>query len=173
MMAWMGLLLWALTAPIAFPQEDAPDRAAPDLKGVYVVTYRAPGHVIKSTPDVFHSAAADVRKALTAGGVVLVEDKERGFIENESKMSLESMTKLAREAGAEFLLFVTVDRPTTKWIKLTLQSYDLNAKLLWEEPVDSGMSGMSGASGYKKCFENLDKKLPKRIGGPGLPVSAP
>ena len=38
--------------------------------------------------------------------------------------------------------------------------------------MDSGMSAMSGGTGYKKCFEKLEKVLSKRIGGPGLPANA-
>jgi hypothetical protein len=126
---------------------------------------------MSSSPEVFHSSMADVRKLLAADGVIVVADPERGNIESESQMSVESMTTLAREAGATALLQVTVDRPTTKWIKLILRSYDLSEKLLWEEKVDGGMGGMSGAGGYKKCFEKLGKVLATRVGGPGLPVS--
>ena len=167
-----GLLAMLLVVPLAFAQEQAVDRTPASVKSIYVIAFRTPAHVRTSSPEVFHTAAADVRKILTDGKVRIVEDKERGFIENESQMSVAGMVKLAGEAGAGSLLFVTVDRPTSKWIKLVLQAYDLDAKLLWEEIVDSGMSEMSGASGYKKCFEKLKKKLPERIGGPGLPVSA-
>lgn len=172
-MLWHGILVLAFLAPFATTGQEVIKQNTADPKGVYVITFRSPAHVRSSSPEVFHSAAADVRKLLTDRNVLLVEDKERGFIENESQMSVESMTMLAREAGAGSLLFVTVDRPTTKWIKLVFKAYDLDGKQLWEETIDSGMSGMSGASGYKKCFEKLNKKLPERIGGPGLPVSAP
>jgi hypothetical protein len=167
-----GILVILFAVPFVLAQEKAVDGTAASAKGVYVVAFRTPAHVRTSSPEVFHTASAEVRKILTDGKVRIVEDKERGFIENESQMSVASMAKLAGEAGAGSLLFVTVDRPTSKWIKLVLQAYDLDAKLLWEEIIDSGMSAMSGASGYKKCFEKLKKKLPARIGGPGLPVSA-
>jgi len=167
-----GILVMLLAVPFVLAEEKAVDGTDASAKGVYVVAFRTPAHVRTSSPEVFHTAAADVRKLLTDAKVWIAEDKERGFIENESQMSVASMTKLALEAGAGSLLFITVDRPTSKWIKLVLQAYDLDAKLLWEEIVDSGMSAMSGASGYKKCFEKLKKKLPARIGGPGLPVSA-
>jgi hypothetical protein len=166
------LLTILLAVPPVFDQEQAVDGSTAGAKGVYMIAFRTPAHVLTSSPEVFHTAAADVRKILADGNVLIIEDKERGFIENESQMSVESMTKLASEAGAGSLLFVTVDRPSTKWIKLVLQAYDLDAKLLWAETVDSGMSAMSGASGYKKCFEKLNKRLPARIGGPGLPVGA-
>jgi hypothetical protein len=165
-----GILLLLFTVPFAFAQEAAITSTAPEAADVYVITFRTPSHVRSSSPEVFHSAAADVRKMLIDGRVSLVEDAERGFIENESQMSVESMIRLAKEAGAGSLLFVTVDRPTSRWIKLILRSYDLEAKLLWEEMVDSGMSAMNGSAGYKKCFEKLKKALTARIGGPGLPV---
>lgn len=160
-LAAFNVFTWAWT-------EDSTSRAMP---GVYIVTYRTPAHVRSSSPEVFHSVAADIRKALADKGVRIVQDRERGFIENESKMSVESMTMLAKEAGAGSLLFVTVDRPMTKWIKLVLQVYSLDGKKLWEDKVDSGMSAMSGNSGYRKCLEKLYDVLAKRIGTPGLPVS--
>lgn len=172
MMIWRTILALFSAVPFLFAQEAAVGGTAPKAKGVYIITFRTPAHVRTSSPDVFHNAAADVRKILTDDKVVIVEDKVRGFIENESQMSIESMTQLAKDAGASSLLFVTVDRPTSKWIKLILRAFDLDGKPLWEEVVDSGMSAMSGGSGYKKCFERLRKKLPARIGGPGLPMSA-
>lgn len=168
----IGILALLFSVPSVLSQERTLDAIDAAARGVYVVAFRTPAHVRSSSPEVFHSAASDVRKILTEAKVPIVEDTERGFIENESQMSVESMTKLAGEAGAGSLLLVTVDRPSTKWIKLVLQAYDLDGKLLWEETVDSGMRAMSGASGYKTCFEKLNKKLPVRIGGPGLPVSA-
>ncbi len=149
------------------------EQASTTNGGVYLIAYRTPGHVRASSPDVFHSAVADVRKMLQEKGVVLAVDPERGSIENESQMSVESMTALAKDVKAESLLFLTVDRPTSKWIKLTFKSYDLTGKLLWEENVDSGMSPMTGGAGYKKCFEKLAKILPQRVGGPGLPIAKP
>jgi hypothetical protein len=168
----IGFFAWFIALSFAFAQEPITGPAAPESQGVYVIAFRTPAHVRSSSPEVFHSAAADIRKALTDKGVPLVQDKERGFIENESQMSVASMATLAKESGAGSLLFITVDRPTSKWIKLILRAYGLDGNQLWEDSVDSGMSAMSGASGYKKCFEKLNKVLTKRIGGPGLPVDA-
>jgi hypothetical protein len=171
-MPGIGIWIWFIALSCAFAQESMTDSAVPAPKGVYVIAFRTPAHVRSSSPEVFHSAAADIRKILTDKGVPLVQDKERGFIENESLMSIESMTLLAKESGAGFLLLITIDRPTSKWIKLIMRAYDIDGNQLWEESIDSGMSAMSGSSGYKKCFEKLNKVLPKRIGGPGLPIDA-
>ncbi len=162
------LLAFAVFCTPAWVQPE--NAQEPPVQGVYIITYRSPAHVRSSSPEVFHSAAADIRKTLSDQGVRIVQDRERGFIENESKMSIGNMAMLARESGAGSLLFITVDRPTTKWIKLVLRAYDLDGNLIWEESVDSGMSAMSGGSGYRKCFEKLEKVIAKRIGGPGLPA---
>ena len=165
------VVLALIASSFVLAQESASPVAAKKIEGVYVIGYRTPGHTRASSPEVFHSAMADVRKFLTEHKVKVLTDAERGFVENESQMSVENMTKLAKEAGAASLLLVTVDRPASKWIKLTLEAYDLNGIRLWQENLDSGMSPMNGTAGYKKCFEKLGKTLPVRIGGPGLPVS--
>jgi hypothetical protein len=165
-------ILWIVAVFCAVSLGETGNAQEPAVRGVYIIAYRSPAHVRSSSPEVFHTAASDIRKALSDKGVRIVEDPERGFIENESKMSIESMSLLAKESGAGSLLFVTVDRPTTKWIKLVLRAYDLDGNLLWEDSMDSGMSAMSGGTGYKKCFEKLEKVLSKRIGGPGMPANA-
>lgn len=160
----------ALAATIALPMAYGQTRATPT--GVYVIAFRTPAHVRNSSGEVFHQAAADTRQLLTKYGVKVIEDPERRFIENESRMSVASMTTLAREAGAASLLWVEVDRPFTQWIEITLHAYDLQGTLLWGEKAGSGMGGISGGSGYRKCFEKLEKIIGARAGGPGLPVDS-
>ena len=84
-------------------------------------------------------------------------------------MSVDSMLNIARQLGASTLLFVTVDRPLTKWIKVTVESYDADGKKLWSEESSDG-GGMSGKGGYTKTLGRIREKLSKRLGGPGLPV---
>ncbi|HET7216869.1 MAG TPA: hypothetical protein VFJ02_02440 [Vicinamibacterales bacterium] len=158
----------ALVATVVVPVAHA--QAADAATGVYVVTFRTSAHVRTSSGEVFHNAAADTRRLLAECGVTIVADPERGFIENESRMSVASMTRLAREAGATSLLLVIVDRPFTEWIKITLQAYDLDGTLLWEDKAGSGMGGVTGSHGYRKCFEKLEKIIGERAGGPGLPA---
>ena len=95
-----GILAVLLAMPFVFAAEGVGGDTTARAGGVYIVAFRTPAHVRSSSPDVFHSAAADVRKMLEDGNVSIVRDAERGFIENESQMSVESMIKLAREAGA-------------------------------------------------------------------------
>jgi hypothetical protein len=136
---------------------------------VYVVVFRTPAHVRNSKPEVFHGFAQDLWSFLKEKDVPLKVDPERGTIESESPMSVESMLNIAKQVGASTLLFVTVDRPMTKWIKVTVKSYGLDGQLQWsEEASDAG--SLTGKGGYKKTLERIETGLSKRLGGPGLPV---
>jgi hypothetical protein len=136
---------------------------------VYIVVFRTPAHVRSSKPEVFHGFAQDLWSFLKEKNVPLKIDPERGTIESESAMSVESMLNITKQVGASSLLFVTVDRPLTKWIKVTLRSYGLDGQILWSEEASDGGS-MSGKSGYKKTLERIETGLSKRLGGPGLPI---
>ena len=150
----------------------AQDKPAPLTAngGVYLVVFRTPAHVRSSSPQVFHGFAQDLWDFLKTKNVPLKVDPERGTIETESPMSVDSMLNIAGQVGASSLLFITVDRPITKWIKVTVQSYGLDRKLQWSEEASDGGS-MSGKGGYKKTLERLETSLTKRFGGPGLPTS--
>lgn len=149
--------------------QDKPVPAAAN-GGVYLVVFRTPAHVRSSSPQVFHGFAQDLWDLLKSKNVPLKVDPERGTIETESAMSVDSMLNIAGQVGASSLLFVTVDRPVTKWIKVTVQSYGLDRKLQWSEEASDGGS-MSGKGGYKKTLERLETSFTKRFGGPGLPTS--
>jgi len=135
---------------------------------VYYVVYRTPAHVSRSSPEVFHEIATDLLDFLKKSDVNVVADPERGTIQTTELFSVESLLNLTKDAGATYLLYVTVDRPAAAWLKLTVQCYDLSGKILWEEHV-SANSGLSGKGAPKKTEENIEKKLVPRIGQPGLP----
>lgn len=138
------------------------------LDGVYYVAYRTPAHVARSSPDVFHEVANEMAEFLKKSDVNVVADPERGTIETNELFSLDSLMGLTKNAGASSLLYVTVDRPATSWLKMTLQCYNSSGKLLWEEHA-SASGGLSGKGAPSKVIENLRKKLSPRIGQPGLP----
>jgi len=155
------------------PAHESQDTSAktPSEPAVYMVVFRTPAHVRHSSPQVFHGFTHDLWSYLREKNVPLKVDPERGTIETESEMSVGSMLNIAKQAGATSLLFVTVDRPFSKWIKVTVQSYDLDGKLMWSEQA-SDAGSMTGKGGYKKTLERLQTSLARRLGGPGLPVRA-
>ena len=136
--------------------------------GVYYVAYRTPAHVTRSSPDIFHEIANEMLDFLKKNDVNIIADPERGTIQTSELFSTDSLLNLTRSAGATYLLYVTVDRPATSWLKVTLQCYDSSGKVLWEENA-SAKSGLTGKAAPSKTMESLKKKLGPRIGQPGLP----
>ena len=147
--------------------------ASTDQTGsVYVTTLRTSDHVRFSSAKVFREAAADVHRLLLDNKVRLAAYSEGGVAQDRAEQDISTMLAAARDAGADSLLVVTVDRPPTQWIRIILQCYDVTGRLIWVEKIGSGTSPLTGGSGYKKCFEKLQRALQSRVGGPGLPVYA-
>ena len=138
------------------------------LSGSYLISHRTSAHVSRSSADVFHNASEAVKEYLQQSHVRLVSDPLRPMIQTEEVLSKETMLRLAKDAGATHLLYLTVDRPATQWIKLTLECYDLSGNFLWEETANSGMGGINGKNAIPKTMEKLKRQLQSRMGKPGL-----
>lgn len=136
---------------------------------VYMISYRTPAHIRYSKPEIFHGFSQDLLEFLIEERVPIKLDPDRGTIETESAMTLNSMLNIARQVGANSFLLVTIDRPLTKWIKVTVQSYELDGRLIWSEQASDG-GGMKGKGGYDKTLVKIKEALKKRMGGPGLPI---
>jgi hypothetical protein len=139
--------------------------------GVYMIAFRTSAHIARSGPEVFHGVAQAMRDYLHSKGVRVVADPERGDMEISDQMSVENMLHLAKQAGAESLLVVTVDRPAASWLKIKVESYDGSGKLLWSEEADK-KSGMNGKNAPQVVMERLQAKLEPHVGKEGLPVTA-
>ena len=174
-MVVLGLASGALgqSAPAASPPAAAAAPPSPVAHGLYVVAYRTPRHISYSSPDIFHGITQTVLDFLSEHHVPVMRDPERETtIETSELFSTDSMVRLAREAGAGHLLYVTVDRPLTKWVKITVQCYDLAGKQLWQEEASNG-GGMSGKGGLAKTLTKLREQLQARAGQTCLAGDAP
>jgi hypothetical protein len=163
----VSLLVTLVLAAPTLAEEVQP---APQPAGTFFFAYRTPAHVNRSSSEVFHQAFNGVLDLLKERNVVLREDELAKRTHSEEVIPVPTLLRVTRESGASHLLLVVVDRPATKWIKITVQCYDLSGKLLWEEMGQDG-GGMSGGSGLKKTIERIREKLTPRIGKEGLPVA--
>ena len=152
-----------------FGQQAPPAPGASYLSGVYLIYYRTPMHVKVSKPEVFDDAIAAVNQYLTTKKVVVVADPERGVIRTQDTMSPQNLANLARDATADSVLLVSVDRPVASWIKLTIGAYDLSGNKLWEESASYG-GGMNGKSAIDTTMQKLEPKPDAHLAKPGLPV---
>jgi hypothetical protein len=146
----------------------AQTQAVVQKEGIYFVAYRTQSHIKYSSPDVFHTVASDLIAYLKSCDVNIIEDPERGILQTDESFSTESLLNLTKNAGASSLLLVTVERPATKWLKVTVEAYDLPGENLWTEEASSG-GGISGGGAPAKVLKTLKKKLSPRVGKPGLP----
>src|SRR5215472_9652418 len=133
--------LAAFMTSVAFAEQ------ATDTQGrTFVVAYRTPAHQRYSTLDVFDDAVTQLNAYFQSKQVVFLVDPEHGIVSTQTSMSVESMLSLAKRSGANVLLLLTVDRPKSSWIKITVQAIDLSGKTLWQESA-SDMWGLTGKSG--------------------------
>lgn len=149
-----------------------PQTSVAQTEGVYVVAYRAPNHIQASSPQVFHGFADDLIGYLKSRDVNILEDPERGILQTDQFISVDSLLNLTKNAGANYLLLTTVERPMARWMKVTVQAYDLTGKLLWSEEANSGQA-LTGKGAPEKTLKSLKKKLDPRIDKPGLPRKLP
>ena len=139
--------------------------------GVYYAAFRTSAHISRSSPDIFHAVSQDLLEFLKSKNVRIVADPERGVLETSDQISVESMLRLAKLAGASSLLLVTVDRPAAAWLKIMVQSFDESGRQLWEEDADK-KSGLSGKSAPHDVAEKIKNKLAGHVGKEGLPLEA-
>jgi len=150
---------------------NAPTAAAtlPLQQHVFVFVQRTDRHAKYSKPEMFHDVLNDILSYLTAKKVAIAVDEFGGRNHAEGAMPLDTVFGIAREANANSVLYFIVDRPATKWLKVTAQCFDMNGKQIWQEEASSG-GGFSGAHGFDVTTEKLHGELDKHIGQEGIPV---
>jgi hypothetical protein len=139
------------------------------LNGSYVAAFRTSKHVTTSKPEVFHGAVEEVVRYLESNNVDLVSDPLRSRIETQDAISIDSLVKIAKDAGASYLLYIIVDRPVMQWLKITVQCYDLDQKMLWQASAGySGSFDLNSKKALPEIMKKLGKELTPRFDQPGL-----
>jgi len=137
--------------------------------GSYIAAFRTPKHVAISKPEVFHDTVEEVVRYLENKNVELVSDPLRSRIETQDAISIDSLLKIAKDAGASYLLYIVVDRPMAQWLKVTVQCYDLDQKMLWQASAGyTGAFDVNSKKALPEIMKKLDKELAPRFNHPGL-----
>jgi len=137
--------------------------------GSYIAAFRTPKHVMASKPAVFHNAVEEVVRYLGDKKVDLVSDPLRPRIETQDAISIDSLVKITKDARASYLLYIVVDRPVTQWLKVTVQCYDLDQKMLWQESAGyTGALDVNSKKALPEIMKKLDKQLAPRFDHPCL-----
>ncbi len=136
----------------------------------FFAALRTQNHIARSDSNKFNEAVDGVEQFLTSNKVVLREDPVRTKFRLESTMSKENLIHVAEDAGASYVLQLTVDRPATSWIELTMQCFDLQGKQLWEERA-SGANQFTSSGHVQKAVKKLTSRLVPKLGTECLPQS--
>jgi hypothetical protein len=144
----------------------------------FVAAFRTSAHVKNSSPLVFDQVVDEVIGFLRSSDVALVNDPLRGPSNQiprlQEDISREDLLAGAMDAGATYLLIITVDRPISQWMKVTVESYDLSGKMLWREIAGySGWTNVNSKKALPEIMKKLGEQLSARFGKPGLPLIAP
>ncbi len=119
----------------------------------------------------------DLMLFLKSNNVPLVNDLIHKPVETEQPISTYTLVTYLRQVGARRLLRLTVDRPFSAWVKLTLRCYDPEGKLTWEETVSGAAHWGREHTGVSRATEELRKRLSNRMqdlqNEPKDPVPAP
>ena len=143
--------------------------SAQSSNGSYVAAFRTPKHVTTSKPEVFHDAVEAVVSYLQENRVDLISDPLRSRIETQDPISIESLVKITKDAGASYLLYIVVDRPLAQWLKITVQCYDLDQKMLWQESAGyTGSFDVNSKKALPEIMKKLAKQFAPRLDRPGL-----
>lgn len=116
--------------------------------------------------DAFPQVVDDLREYLKANGVATVIHSDD--LSSGAALPLYAVLDLARAAKASYLLYVVVDRPATRWLKVTVQCYDISiGQQIWAEEALPGHESSPG-KGERDALKKLHAELDWRLGQPGL-----
>jgi hypothetical protein len=79
----------------------------------------------------------------------------------EDTVSVYSLTDVAKNVGASHLMFVLVDRSTSKWIKVSVMCYEPDGGLLWREKSQAG-GGVTSKGQIEKALKQQGEAIARQ-----------
>jgi hypothetical protein len=150
---------------------DAPAPESASAAGVLFVAQRTSAHQQYSSREVFQSIVDALLLFLKSNRVPLANDAANQPFLTEDAVSVYTLTDVAENIGASDLLFVLVDRPKAKWVKISVLCYEPGGVLLWQEKSQAG-GGVTSKGQVEKALTQLEKQLLVRIKASQLSVES-
>ena len=155
-----------LLAPTHHASAASQSTPTPNSETTYIYFQRTSHHVKLGTQDVFDQVVSEFREYLTSNRVVVLT--ENNVLALGAELPLSAVQEMARDSGSAYLMYVLVDRPMSKWLKVTVRCYDSSGRTIWQEEASAG-SGFSPKNVARDALQKLRVKLNPRLGQPGLP----
>ena len=156
---------WSVVLLLLIVEVSATPQASPTADTVFVFIQKTSGAANFGSQHLFEHIVNDLQgylKSNKIASVVRTDDFSSGVA-----LPVSAVQEMARNANATYLLYVVVDRPVMKWLKLTVACYNASGQPMWAEEA-SATKEFSRGKGERDTLEHLHKKLDARIGQSGL-----
>src|SRR6201984_3613293 len=156
---------WSVVLLLLIVEVSATPQANPTADTVFVFIQKTSGAANFGSQHLFEHIVNDLQgylKSNKIASVVRTDDFSSGLA-----LPLSAVQEMARNVNATYLLYVVVDRPVMKWLKLTVECYNASGQSLWTEEASAAKEFFRG-KGERDTLQHLHKKLDARIGQPGL-----
>ena len=150
---------------------DAPATESASAAGVLFMAQRTSAHQQYSSREVFQGIVDGLLLFLKSNRVSLANDAATQPFLTEDAVSVYTLTDVAKNIGASDLLFVLVDRPKSKWVKISVMCYEPEGGLRWQEKSQTG-GGVTSKGQIEKALSKLEEQLLVRIKASQLPVES-
>lgn len=158
----VGIILLILITAAPVPSQVNPISS----EHVFVFVQKTSGVARFSSPQLFQHVVDDLQEYLKAheiANAIRTDDLSSGVA-----LPFSAVQEMARNSNATYLLYVMVDRPVMKWLKVTVTCYDVSGRLIWSEESSTGKE-LTRHKGEHDTLKELHQKLGQRLGQPGLP----
>jgi hypothetical protein len=127
--------------------------------GIFVYFYRTANHIQNSSEPVFQAVTDNIMLFLKTENVPMVNDRVgRIFASSGQSYPAYELITTGEKAGGAGLLYVTVDRPFSAWLKVIAKFYDSNGRVLWQEEAEK-KSGLTSRGSIEKVCQTLESKI--------------
>ncbi len=133
-------------------------------RGVLLSGYGAPG-------EFFQSVFLELQNVLAVYGVQVANRPAEMRAVTDDSFSLPNRLEAVRVAGADSLLYITIEHSGMNILRVRLRCFDPEGKLLWEETGSNArMLFGDERSSVPVVMKQLKAKLKPYVGKPGLPL---
>src|SRR5262249_27635823 len=155
----------ALLLVIASASVRAQGNSISSEQTTFVFIQKTSGVARFSSHKLFEHVMDDLQEYLKTheiANVLRTDDLSSGV-----EVPLFAVQDMARRAHATYLVYVIVDRPKMKWLKVTVACYDSAGQQMWTDESSAGKE-LLRHSGEQDTLKQLHQKLDQRLGQPGL-----
>ncbi len=144
------------------------DHSSP--RGILVAAVRTERHHSYSSESVFQEIVDDMLFHLRSKKLMLANDALSHTPQYQNAISKYDLLNQAKQAGASHALLLTVDRPVSLWVKLSLECFSVDGSSLWIEQAQGGSWLSTGRSAVRAALERLKVQVNRRLVSSSLPV---